>query len=129
MAEAPLTYLLDTSAILAHLLNEPEAPRVRTVFQHAALASISIAELYAALWMRFGQAKANEVVAAIKQWQRPWLWLAEEILLTAGRLRATHRLGLGDSLIAALALGDDITLVTKDPDFRPLAPSLKLLYL
>ena len=100
-----------------------------TVFQHAALASISIAELYAALWRRFGQAKANEVVATLKQWQRPWLWLTEETLLIAGRLRATHRLGLGDSLIAALALGADATLITKDSDFRPLAPSLKLLSL
>ena len=67
LAEAAATYLLDTSAVLAYLLNEPEAPRVRAIYREAALASIAIAELHAALWIRFGQAKANEVVATIKQ--------------------------------------------------------------
>lgn len=129
MAEAAATYLLDTSAVLAYLLNEPEAPRVRAIYREAALASIAIAELYAALWIRFGQAKANEVVATIKQWQRPWLWASEETVLLAGRLRAMHRLGLGDSFVAAFALASNAVLVTKDNDFRALAPDLKLLYL
>ena len=50
-------------------------------------------------------------------------------MLLAGRLRAMHRLGLGDSFVAAFALASNAILVTKDNDFRALAPELKLLFL
>ena len=129
MAEASVAYLLDTSAILAYLLNEPAGHRVKAFFPRAALASVSIAELYAVLWLRYGPAKANETVAMIKQWQRPWLWPTEEILLLAGRLRAVYHLGLGDGFVAAFALATHTILVTLDNDFRVLQHDLRLHYL
>ncbi len=120
-------YLLDTSAILAYLLNEPAAGRVAALHTQAALPFVSLAELYAALWLRRGQAKADEAVAAVRAWQLPWLWPTEETVLLAGRWRALYRLGLADSFIAALAFLSGATLVTTDPDFRPLQPDLHVL--
>lgn len=122
-----ILYLLDTSAILAYLLNEPEAGRVAKIYKQAALPFVALAELYAALWLKLGQAKADEAVAAIRAWQLPWLWPTEEAALLAGRWRAIHRLGLADGFIAALAFLARLTLVTKDPDFHPLQPDLRLL--
>ncbi len=90
---------------------------------------IAFAEMYAALWLRFGQAKADEAIASIQQWQLPWAWPTEEVVLLAGRWRAVYRLGVADSFIAALAFRHQATLVTKDPDFRPLQQDLKLLFL
>jgi predicted nucleic acid-binding protein len=123
------TYLLDTSAILAYLLKEAEGSRVHAVAERAAIPFISIAELYAMLWNRFDRSKADEVIATLKEWQRPWLWPTEGVLLLAGKFRALYRLGLADGLIAALAVVHGVTLVTKDPDFRALRPDLKLLEL
>lgn len=120
-------YLLDTSAILAYLLNEPAAGRVAALHSQAALPFVAVAELYAAIWLKLGQAKADEVVAAVRAWALPWLWPTEEAVLLAGRWRAVYRLGLADSFIAALAFLSHTTLVTKDPDFRPLAPDLHVL--
>ena len=128
-AKAEVAYLLDTSAILAYLLNEPEAARVAALHKQAALPFVALAELYAALWLRFGQAKADEAVATIRTWQLPWLWPSEEVVLLAGRWRAIHRLGLADGFIAALASFHQVTLVTKDSDFRLLHGNLRLLYL
>jgi len=126
-AKGEALYLLDSSAILAYLLNEPQAARVAAHHKRAVLPFVALAELYAALWLRFGQAKANEAVAAIRAWQLPWLWPTEEVTLLAGRWRAEYRLGLADALIAALAFFFQATLATKDPDFRPLQPHLRLI--
>ena len=120
-------YLLDTSAILAYLLNESAAGRVAALHAQAAIPFIAVGELYAALWLKFGQAKADEAVGVIRAWQLPWFWPTEETVLLAGRWRAMYRLGLADSFIAALAFLAQVPLVTKDPDFRPLQPDLQLL--
>ena len=122
-------FLLDSSAILAYLLDEPEAARVVALQRQAGLPFVSLSELYAALWLRYGQAKADHAIASIRQWRLPWVWPNEQVMLVAGRLRALHRLGLADSLIAALAFVSGATLVTKDSDFRALEPDLKLLFL
>lgn len=122
-------YLLDTSAILAYLLNEPEAVRIDALHREATLPFIALSELYAALWLRFGQAKADGAVATLRQWSLPWVWPTEETLLLAGRWRALHRLGLADSLIAALAYLQHADLVTKDHDFLVLQPDLRILFL
>lgn len=128
-AERQALYVLDSSAILAYLLNEPQAARVGAIHRQASLPFITLSELYAALWLRFGQAKADETVAAIREWRLPWLWPTEEAVLLAGRWRAVYRLGLADSFIAALAFLHHATLVTKDPDFQVLQPDLTLLFL
>ena len=128
-AKPEVAYLLDTSAILAYLLNEPEAARVAALHKQAALPFVALAELYAALWLRFGQPKADEAIASIRSWQLPWFWPSEEVVLLAGRWRAIYRLGLADGFIAALACFHQVTLVTKDTDFRPLEKDLQLLYL
>lgn len=122
-------YLLDTSAILAHVLNEAEAPRVAAICKQAAIPFMAYYELYAALWTKFGQAKADHTVAAIREWHLPWIWPSEESVLLAGRWRVRHRLGLADAFIAALAFTHHLTLVTKDLDFLILQSDLKLLYL
>lgn len=128
-AEREAIYALDSSAILAYLLNEPHASRIDALHAQASLPFIALSELYAALWLKFGQPKADEAIAAIRAWQLPWLWPTEETVLLAGRWRAIYRLGLADSFIAALTYLHHATLVTKDPDFHSLEPDLKLLFL
>ena len=127
--EPEATYLLDTSAILAYLLNEPGGERLPALHRHSAIPFIAISELYAAIWIRFGHAKADQVIATIREWGVPWLWPTEESVFLAGRLRAIHRLGLGDSIVAALAFTHRAILVTNDTDFHVLQPELQLLAL
>ena len=122
-------YVLDSSAILAYLLNEPEAGRIASLRAQASLPFVAPAELYAALWLKFDQAKADAAIAAIRAWQLPWLWPTEETVLLAGRWRAVYRLGLADSFIAALTFVHRATLVTKDLGFRGLNQELKLLFI
>jgi predicted nucleic acid-binding protein len=57
------------------------------------------------------------------------VWPDEPINLLAAELKATHRLGIADSYIAACAMSRHAVLVTKDPDFNVLVPDLTLLQL
>ena len=128
-ANPEIRYALDTSAILAYFLNEPQAPRVASLHRQSAIPFIAPSELYAVVWLKFGQPKADEVVAHLREWSLPWLWPREDVVFLAGRWRALHHLGLADSFIAALAFTYHATLVTKDSDFRVLEADLKLLWL
>jgi len=124
-----VTYLLDTSAIWAYLLNEPGGEQVSPLYRHSLIPFIAMSELYSTVWLRFGQPKADQVVATVREWQRPWVWPTEEVVFLAGRWRAVHRLGLADSFIAALAFIHQAILVTKDMDFQVLRHDLQLLSL
>lgn len=124
-----VSYLLDTSAIIAYLLSEPEAGRVWALRAEAAIPFIALTELYAAMHGKLGQAKADEAVALVKGWHLPLVWPNEASVLLAGRWNARYKMGFGDSYIAALAFHTRTVLVTKDLDFNPLRPALKLLQL
>ncbi len=65
-----------------------------------------------------GQAEADRRYAMTSKLNVQVLWNMEEpILLTAGRLKAEHRISLADALIAAFALRTGATLVHKDPEY------------
>ena len=50
----------------------------------------------------------------------------EPLLLTAARLKATHRVSLADAIIAAYAIRQGATLVHKDPEYESLSSELDL---
>lgn len=127
--EAGAAYLLDTSVLWAYLLNEPGGGQVASLYRQSRIPFIAISELYSTVWLRFGQPKADQVVATVREWKRPWVWPTEEAVFLAGRWRAIHRLGLADSFIAALAYVHQAILVTKDTDFQVLRHECRLLFL
>jgi predicted nucleic acid-binding protein len=124
-----LTHLLDTSAVVAYLAQETRSEKVLEVRRTAALAFVTLTELYYVLWRKNGRPLAEEAIQHVLGWHLPLLAPDERLSLLAGYLKATHRLGLADSYLAAFAVTHKLTLVTKDHDFRRLAGDLRLLYL
>ena len=122
------THLLDTSAVIAYLAQEPGAERVQAIKTSAALPFIALAELSAVLWQKHGQALAEDTVQQVLAWHLPLLFPDQRSTLLAGYLNGRYRLGLGNSFVAALATTYHLTLVTKDTDFLAI-PDLKLLLL
>ena len=121
------THLLDTSAVIAYLAQEPGADRVKDLRQALGIPFIVLSELYYVTWRKQDQWVADEVIHEVLGWHLPLLLPDERVSLSAGFLKARYSLGVADSFIAALALAHRATLVTKDPDFRVLQPDLKLL--
>jgi predicted nucleic acid-binding protein len=51
---------------------------------------------------------------------------SERLTLSAGNIKANHRLSLADAFIAATALQTGATLVHKDPEFEQLNKVIRL---
>lgn len=115
-----LQFVLDTSAIVGYLADEPQAALVAEHWRNAVIPFIVLTELYYLEWQKRGKAEADRVVAFVKSWGRPILYPNETVVLVAGRFKALYRLGVTDSFIAAFAQVLPATLVSLDPDFLPL---------
>lgn len=128
MAECPpvFSHILDTSAILCYLADEPGASQVAAIRSRSAVPFIAYSELYYLVWRRRGKAEADKVYAMVRQWRIPLLMPDERVILSAGRIKALYRLGLADSYVAAFSVVHRAVLITLDADFLPLRPELAL---
>lgn len=120
--------VLDASAVLAYLLNEPGADDVEAAFAEARasdslhpITTVNWAEvLYnAARRTRFEDVAA--VVALVDELPVHVVDADRKLSLAAAQLKNDRRLGLADAYGAALAGLLDLPLMTADPDFDALA--------
>ena len=123
------SYVFDTSAVIAYLAGESGAEQVKSMKSKAALPFMVLSELYYLIWRRKGKAEADNTYGLVKSWKLPILIPTEQVILTAGRLKALHRLGIADSYIAAFSFVHGLPLVSKDSDYEILVPELKLIRL
>lgn len=122
LPEPPL--LLDTSAVLTLIEDEPGADRVEAALrlESTLVPWPVLLESHSILLRDEGQAEADRCVALLKQLDVTIIWgMDEATMLTAARIKAQHRVSLADALIAALALRAGAVLVHKDPEFESLA--------
>jgi predicted nucleic acid-binding protein len=125
----PKAYLLDTSALLTLIEDEPGAERVEEILrdERSFLPWPVLLEVHYVSRQEQGQGEADRRYALLKQLPCKILWeIDEPTLLTASRLKASHRLSLADSLIAAFAQRQNAILVHKDPEFEVLADQMDL---
>jgi predicted nucleic acid-binding protein len=121
-----VTRLLDTSALLAFLLNEPEADRVESlIFDQPGEIAVSFAS-----WVEIqGRLKAlglssEQIEAQMADARRlpiVTLWPDEAILQAMLQIKFGGYFPFADTLIAATAQAHNLTLVHKDPHFDSLA--------
>jgi predicted nucleic acid-binding protein len=113
-----MTYLLDTSALLAHARRESEAPRVQELFDQEdamiLLSSVSVAEMARRLReLAMPEAELGQLIAAYEGLDAGIARRSD--LITR---RATTRLPLADALIAGCAASRDAVLVHRDAHMR-----------
>jgi predicted nucleic acid-binding protein len=110
-----LRYLLDSVIVIDHLNGQPAATRF--LFDHATQCAISVitrAEVLA------GCDDRSEALVIPLLDQFPILPLSVEIADLAARLRRSERWKLPDAIQAAVAIGHELTLVTRNTrDFKP----------
>lgn len=122
--------VLDSSAVLAYLQNEPGAQAVAEVLPESIISAVNMAEVVARLqdggmpdhWI-------SEVAEAFKDQTLPF-GLATALI--CGRLRATTRdrgLSLGDRACLALALEMGLPVVTADRAWEGLLPTVEVLFI
>ena len=117
-------YLLDTSAILTLIEDEPGASRVDELLRtrRTLLPFVAGLETYFITLREAGAVEAERRLFLLRQLPVRWLDTVDDaVLVTAGRFKAEHRLSFADCLIAAFAAEAGATLVHKDPEYRALA--------
>ena len=121
--------LLDTSALLALIEDEPGATRVENLLRNqlVLIPWVALLEVHYVTTRRHDVAEADRRYGLLTHLGATVLWDNDErLLLQASRLKATYRLSLADSLIAAHALRHGSLLVHRDPEYQQLAKELEL---
>jgi predicted nucleic acid-binding protein len=125
--------LLDTSALLAVLEDEPGADEVVRRLKAAdqgegeIFASFaSLTELQYLTEQEHGPQRAAEITALVRAWPMRIIFPDAQLCLEAGRLKAGHAISFADAFIAATAISLGAELVHKDPEYESLATHVRL---
>jgi predicted nucleic acid-binding protein len=117
-------FLLDSSAVLALIEDEPGSERVEDILrnENVFLPWIVLMEVYYISQREKGQAEAENRYTLLKNMNAIILWDVDEpVLLTAARLKAEHRISVADSIIASFAIRHNAIVLHKDPEFNSLS--------
>jgi uncharacterized protein len=120
------TYTFDTSAVIAHLREEPGGERVRELLRaardgddvHIYVPFIAIMEMQYKFMRDLPAERVRYWTNVVTNWpvevvesSLEWSWRAAEV-------KSAGRLSLADAWVASLALTQDSELVHKDPEFE-----------
>ncbi len=116
-----MRYILDACAIIAFLSDEDGADVVEGLLRRAEAGEIellmhyiNLGEVYYHVFRNDGEDEANNVYALITQLPIRFLNIREDILLMAGKVKATQRVSYADAFAIAVSLVEDGILVTAD---------------
>ena len=122
-------YLLDTSALLTLIEDEAGADYVAQILRNAEcyFPWLALLETHYITQQERDKVEADRRYAFIHRLPGTIVWqVSEAIVLTSARLKANYHISLADSIVAAIAIDYDLTLLHKDPEFESLNHLLQL---
>ncbi|MEX2146358.1 MAG: type II toxin-antitoxin system VapC family toxin [Candidatus Rokuibacteriota bacterium] len=128
MAASPAAYVLDSFALLAYLDGEAGMPRVRAVLEgaearrHAVyLSLINLGEALYITERERGLVAARRALGAVDELPLELVEVSRATILEAAHIKARFRIAYADAFAVIAARAYRGTVVTGDPEFRPLA--------
>ncbi len=135
MAEST-AFVLDSFALLAYLQDESVASRIEKLLENAGkekcrlfLSMINLGELLFITERRGGVAKAQDALALIRQLPIEIVPADEQTVFAAAHIKANHSLSYADSFVVAIAIQENATIVTGDPEFQSIEKLAKVEWL
>ncbi len=129
-------YVLDTSAIFTYAESEAGSDTVEEILTLAKkskcnlyLSFISLMEIYYVAWQKKGEDTAKELVVLVKSLPLEIINSTERLILSAGRIKANHRLSVADAIVTATAIEKSAILVHKDPELEAASSYVEILKL
>jgi predicted nucleic acid-binding protein len=117
--------VLDSFAAISFLRGEAGATRVQEVLTVACredrrvlLSAISLGEIAYISERRHGLPAVQAVLSAIQSLPVEVVEVDLQVVLAAAHVKAQHPISLADAFVVALALAQDGTILTGDPEFR-----------
>lgn len=128
--------VLDSSAILSFLLDEPSAGRVARLLEEgdavgrrALVSAPNWTEIRSVIPRRQGRAQAFPLLHRLALLPVEVVPIDRALAEAAADLLVRWKLSLGDSFAAALAIRHRARIYTTDPDFKPLAREVSITWL
>ena len=125
--------LLDTSAILTLIRDEPGSEFVEAKLDAASAGKIvliasfvSLTELFYTATQLSSARRAEELIAIVKSWPIQFIYPDEALCLLAGEIKASFAVSLADAFVAATAQQSAALLIHKDPEFETFRSTVKL---
>jgi len=124
--------VVDAWALLAWLRDEqPAAESVRRALQeaedgdvHLSMSWINAGEVYYMLVRKHDAKAAEEFLARLPSLPIRLILPEEEDIMAAAKLKANHRISYADAFAAALAVKQNVLIITGDPEIRALGALL-----
>jgi predicted nucleic acid-binding protein len=127
------TKVVDSSAMIAWLLDQQAAPKVQAIFEEAdggkvqlLMSWINVGEVYYIAAKRYGRDEAEKFLRRLPSLPIRVVLPDETDIIAAARLKSSHRLAYADAFAAALALRERATVITGDPELAALKDLLKV---
>ncbi|WP_258084786.1 type II toxin-antitoxin system VapC family toxin [Thermococcus thermotolerans] len=128
--------VLDSYALLAYLLREEGAERVRDLLRKAKMGEVEVymnvvnlGEVYYTIARRKGVDIADFVVANLLKSPILFVHVDERLSLIAARIKAFHKLSYADAFAAATAIDLNAILLTGDDEFRSVEDRIRVEWL
>jgi predicted nucleic acid-binding protein len=122
-------FLLDTSALMALIQDEPGADRVEYLLTHetSIIPWAALMEVFYMTMREKGQEEAEARFSMLKESPAQILWdMNESILLLAANIKAKNRISFADAIMAGFAIRQNAILVHKDPELGALIGFVEL---
>lgn len=116
-------YLLDSSALLTLIEDEPGADRVEEILMSRAclIPWLALLEVHYITQQELGIDEADRRLALLEHLPAEILWQADgTVLRAAANFKAMHRISLADAVMAAFAKARGAVLLHKDPEYQSL---------
>jgi len=125
----PEPFLLDSSALLTLIEDEPGAGRVEKVLRTrpCLIPWLALLEVHYVTQREEGLDEAERRLALLEDLPAEVLWQADvAVLRAAASFKAVHRISLADAVIAGFAKARGATLLHKDPELEAVAGHVAL---
>jgi len=107
---------LDSWAVLNWLEDGPSAAAVeKTIPSRPVISLVNVCEVLYVISRKHGDRAIQQVLPALRQ-NLSFIEVNEEITLSASRIKAAHRMALGDAFCVATALAQNAKILTGDPE-------------
>jgi len=129
-------YVLDSFAVLALLGNEAGSDDVSWLLREAEKGTarllmtwVNVGEVAYIVEREWGRERMYRVLAALEATEIVFVPVGRSLALGAAAIKAQHSLAYADALAAGLAVSEEATLVTSDPEFRQLGGMVTIRWL
>jgi predicted nucleic acid-binding protein len=118
---------------MAWIQDQPAAGRFQAILERASsggvelwISAINVGEVYYLIAKRLSPDSAEGFLKQFPSLPVKSVVPSETDIIEAARLKVRYRISYADSFAASLAIQQGVQLITGDPDFKRLLPSLEL---